>query len=218
MEQPFKNRSEAGRVLAQLLRPAAALSLHVFALPRGGVIVAAEVARELNLPLHLLMVRKLGVPRHPEFGFGAIASGGIHYLNEEVVHRLKLSAELIEKVVARETEELRRRESEYGVAESAFPVTGQRIVVIDDGIATGSTMIAALRALRKQNPAELLVATPVAPPGMGETLDREADQVFIAMVPEDFSAVGEWYEDFSQVTDQEVRESLRASGLELMKD
>ena len=218
MDQPFKNRSEAGQVLALLLKPASALPLHVFALPRGGVIVAAEVARELNLPLHLLMVRKLGVPRHPEFGFGAIVSGGVHYLNEEVVQRLKLSEEVINQVIARESEELRRRESEYGVADAAFPVGGQRIVVIDDGIATGSTMIAALRALRKQNPAELLMATPVAPTDMRETLGAEADQVFISMVPENFSAVGEWYEDFSQVTDQEVREALRASGLELMRN
>src|SRR5688572_28342887 len=120
MNRLFKNRLEAGRALAEILRPAAALPLQVFALPRGGVIVAAEVARELALPLHLLVVRKLGLPRHPEFGFGAIASGGVHYLNEEVVSRLRLSPELIEKVMAAETEELRHREAEYGVAQAGF--------------------------------------------------------------------------------------------------
>jgi putative phosphoribosyl transferase len=208
----FRDRREAGRQLAQLLaayanRP----DVLVLALPRGGVPVAYEVARALHAPLDVFLVRKLGLPGHEELAMGAVASGGVRVLNRDVVERLQLSDELIDAVTRRELQELERREREYR-GDRPFPdVRGKTVILVDDGLATGSTMRAAAEALRQQEPARLVVAVPA---GSAETCDEfreEVDEVVCAITPQPFYAVGLWYDDFSQTTDDEVRELLSAA-------
>jgi predicted phosphoribosyltransferase len=206
----FLDRAEAGRALAQKLwRYGGRGDVVVLGLPRGGVPVAFQVARALDAPLDVFLVRKLGVPGHEEFAMGAIATGGIRVMSDEVVRQLRLPQEAIDAVAAAEERELHRREREYRGHEPPPDVRGKTIILVDDGLATGSTMRAAVAALRQQGPARIVVAVPVAARSTCEELRQAADDVVCALTPEPFLAVGQWYQDFSQTTDEEVRELLR---------
>ena len=207
----YRDRREAGRVLAESLRQYTACpEAIVLALPRGGVPVAWEVARALRLPLDLLPVRKLGVPGHEELAFGALAPGGVHVLNSGLVESLGLDQRMIDRVVARETLELDRREALYRRGRAPLLVTGRVVLLVDDGLATGATMRAAVQALLRQAPHSIIVAVPVAPPASCLFFDRLAPtvQCVCPLQPDDFDAVGEWYQDFSQTSDQEVLDLL----------
>jgi len=205
----FRDRSEAGRRLAEgLAGYAGRADVLVLALPRGGLPVGFEVARALQSPLDVFLVRKLGVPGHEELAMGAIATGGVVVVNEHVIGHLKIAPEVFEEVAARERTELERRERAYRGGRAAPAVAGRAVVLVDDGLATGSTMRAAARALREQGPARLVVAVPVAAPEACEELRAEADEVVCAATPEPFLGVGRWYEDFTQTTDEEVRDLL----------
>jgi putative phosphoribosyl transferase len=206
----FRNRSEAGRLLAEALgrykdRP----DVLVLALPRGGVPVGYEVAAALNVPLDVFIVRKLGVPGHEELAMGAIASGGIRALNDSVIQHLNISPSAIESVANREAEELQRRERLYRGDKASPNISGRTIILVDDGLATGSSMKAAVAALRGQHPAKIIVAVPTAPADTCDELRREADEVICAATPEPFYAVGLWYENFEQTTDAEVTDLIR---------
>lgn len=206
----FQNRSEAGRMLASRLQQYANRSdVLVLALPRGGVPVGYEVAVALNVPLDVFLVRKLGVPGHEELALGAIASGGVRVLNYDVVEALGIPEETIDTIAARERRELTRRQQEYRGSRPPADAQGHTIILVDDGLATGSTMRAAAAALRRQNPARLIIAVPVGAASTCEELKREADELICLMEPEPFHAVGLWYEDFGQTTDQEVRDLLQ---------
>jgi predicted phosphoribosyltransferase len=205
----FANRREAGRILASLLMKYADRDdVLVLALPRGGVPVGFEVAQALRAPLDVFIVRKLGVPGHDELAMGAIATGGVRVLNDDVVISLELEPEVIDAVAAREEKELARRERIYRGARPAPDVRGRTVIVVDDGLATGSTMRAAVAALRKQGPARIVVAVPVAAPETCEEFKIEVDETVCAATPRMFNGVGRWYEDFSQTTDDEVHELL----------
>ena len=212
MTLPFKNRSEAGRVLAgRLVQFQNRRDLLVLALPRGGVPVAYEVANILNAPLDIFLVRKLGVPGQEELAFGAIASGGLRVINENIVRSLHLSRTQIETAVAREKAELARRERSYRGDGAVPDPKGRTVILVDDGLATGATMLAAARALRHEYPKYIVIAVPVAAPATCNELRPEVDEIVCAITPEPFHAVGLWYEDFSQTTDEEVRELLKRS-------
>jgi len=187
--------------------------LVVLALPRGGVPVAYEVARALEAPLDVFVVRKLGMPGHPEFAMGAIAGGGISVLDQDVIAANEISERALAAVVQREQAELARREKIYRASRPSVPVAGQVVIVVDDGLATGSTMRAAVLALRRQKPAGIVVAVPVGSRQACAALSEVADQVICALTPEPFSAVGLWYADFSETTDNEVRSLLERSTL-----
>lgn len=205
----FRDRTEAGRVLATRLAPYADQpDVLVLALPRGGVPVAYEVARALNAPLDVFLVRKLGLPGQEELAIGAIATGGVRVLNEQVVEALGIPEEVIMEVAAREQQELERRERAYRDDRPAPEIRGRTVILVDDGLATGSTMRAAVAALRQQGPARLVVAVPVGAPETCELLAQEADEAVCARTPDPFYAVGVWYGDFSQTTDEEVHELL----------
>ena len=181
----------------------------MLALPRGGVPVAAEVALALRAPLDIVVVRKLGVPGHEELAMGAVASGARRVLNCEIVESLRIPDRVIETVAAQEIAELERRESLYRGDRPPPEIRGRTVILVDDGLATGATMRAAIRALRQQQPAQIVVAVPTASLDTCEALKREADDVVCAMTPEPFLAVGRSYEDFTQTTDDEVRDLLR---------
>jgi putative phosphoribosyl transferase len=203
------DRAHAGRVLASRLaeyvdRP----DVLVLALPRGGVPVAFEVARQLRVQLDVFLVRKLGVPLREELAMGALASGGLRVLNQEVVDGLHISREVIDAVTASELAELRRRERAYRGDRLAPLVVDRTVILVDDGLATGSTMRAAVAALRQQNPTAIVVAVPVASPDTCASLGAEVDEIVCAHTPEPFRAVGLWYEDFSETSDDEVRALL----------
>ncbi|MDQ3556013.1 MAG: phosphoribosyltransferase [Gemmatimonadota bacterium] len=210
MWQPrFRDRSDAGKRLAERLAEYAGRSgLRVFALPRGGVPVAWEVVRALGAPLDVFLVRKLGMPGHEEFAMGAIASGGVRMLNREVVDTFGIPERTIAAVAAAEQRELERREREYRAGRGAPDVRGRTVILVDDGLATGSTMRAAVAALRAYEPRELVVAVPVGATETCAELEREVDRVVCVFTPEPFQSVGLWYEDFSQTEDAEVRELL----------
>ena len=212
----FRDRHEAGRRLAdKLVAYAKRPDVLVLALPRGGVPVAFEVARDLGAPLDLFLVRKLGLPGHEELAMGAIASGGVRVLNDEVVRMLNVPPEVIDLVGTWEQQELARREQLYRGDRPAPDVRGRTVILVDDGLATGATMHAAIAALRRQQPARIVVAVPTAPPEMCEALRAEVDDVICAITPQPFQSVGLWYEDFSPTTDEEVRELLaRAARVE----
>jgi putative phosphoribosyl transferase len=206
----FRNRSEAGRLLARALeRYKDQLDVLVLALPRGGVPVAYEVATNLNAPLDVFIVRKLGVPGHEELAMGAIASGGIRALNTAVIKQLNIPRSAIEAVAAHEQQELERRERLYRGQKASLNIQDRTIILVDDGLATGSTMKAAVAALRQQNPRKIIVAVPTAPAETCNELQDEADEVICAVTPEPFYAVGQWYENFEQTTDAEVTELIR---------
>jgi len=209
LEQTFADRAEAGRLLAEkLAKYAGRDDVIVLGLPRGGVPVAYEVARLLGAPLDVFVVRKLGVPGFEELAFGAIASGGVRVLNEDVARSLPASNEIIEAVTSREIAEVERREQLYRDGRAAPEVRGRVAILIDDGLATGATMRAAARALRKRGVARIVVAVPVGPPDTCREFEAEADEVVCALTPAYFQAVGQYYVDFSQTNDEEVRELL----------
>jgi putative phosphoribosyl transferase len=205
----FRDRKEAGRRLAEELSEYAdRADALVLGLPRGGVPVAHEVARVLNLPLDVFLVRKLGLPGHEELAMGAIASGGIRVLNESVLRAYPVDERTVAAVAAAEQQELERRERAYRGSRPSLEVRGRTVILVDDGLATGSTMRAAAAALRAQDPAKLVVAVPVAARETCDDLRAEVDDVVCAMTPEPFYAVGLWYEDFSQTSDEEVQKLL----------
>jgi putative phosphoribosyl transferase len=205
----FRDRREAGRILASRLseyadRP----DVIVLGLPRGGVPVAYEVAQALHVPLDVFLVRKLGVPGHEEFAMGAVASGGVRVLNREIIQALQIPEEVVKQLIAKEERELERRERAYR-GNRPFPdLLGKTVILVDDGLATGSTMLAAVTALRQQQPARLVVAVPVGSPETCEAFRAHVDDMVCEITPDPLYAVGLWYEDFSQTTDDEVRELL----------
>jgi putative phosphoribosyl transferase len=208
----FQNRAEAGELLASHLTEYANRDdAVVLGVPRGGVPVAFKVAAALNLPLDVFMVRKLGVPGHEEFAFGAIGSGGVRFLDTSVVEALGLSDQVIELVTRTERAELVRREKTYRGGRPSLDVCDKTVILVDDGIATGSSLRAGLRALRQMQPAAIVIAAPVAPHSTVDRLKREVDDVVCATVPETFYAVGQFYYDFSQVPDQEVIKLLETA-------
>jgi predicted phosphoribosyltransferase len=205
----FRDRRHAGRVLATLLRRHAGRpDLLVLGLPRGGVPVAFEVAEALQAPLDVFIVRKLGVPGHEEYAMGAIAAGGVRVLSDEVVRTLRIPESAIEAVTRSERQELERRERLYRGGKPPHDVRGRVVILVDDGLATGSTMLAAVRALAQMRPARTIVAVPTGAAETCEALRAEADEVICAMTPPNFRAVGLWYDNFSQTGDDEVRELL----------
>ncbi|HEX3593119.1 MAG TPA: phosphoribosyltransferase [Pseudonocardiaceae bacterium] len=208
-ERVFRDRADAGRALAGLLgcyrdRP----DVIALGLPRGGVPVAREVATALGAELDVFLVRKLGLPEYPELAMGAIASGGMVVLNDDVVHCYGVSARTVWDVMAREERELRRRERDYRGHRSMADVTGRTVIIVDDGLATGATMRAAIAALRPCRPARLVVAVPAASESACDRLRREADDVVCGATPDRFFAVGSVYQDFTQTTDDQVRDLL----------
>lgn len=209
METIFSNRAEAGQLLAEKLEKYAGRDdVIVLGLPRGGVPVAYEVARRLGVPLDVFIVRKLGVPGFEELALGAIASGGVRVLNEDVVRALPKANELIESVTTRELAELARREQIYRDGRPAPDIGGRTVILVDDGLATGATMRAAVAALRQLGAAKIVVAVPVGAADTCREIEQEVDETVCAIAPEWFQAVGQFYEDFSQTSDDEVRELL----------
>jgi putative phosphoribosyl transferase len=209
MTTQFKNRTEAGQVLATRLTSFAnRTDVLVLALPRGGVPVAAEVAKKLNAPLDVFVVRKLGLPGHPELAMGAIATGGVRVFNGDVINSLRIPDEVINAVTAEELQELQRRERAYRDDLPPLEVEGKTVIIVDDGIATGSTMIAAVAALRQLGAGRIVVAAPVIARSTFYQIHNAADEVATVIAPEKFYGVGQWYEDFSQTTDEEVHELL----------
>lgn len=212
MNAPFRDRQVAGRELGQLLKAYAGREdVVVLALPRGGVPVGYEVAQALGARLDVLIVRKLGLPSHPELAMGAIASGGSIDLNHEVISNHHVSQHDLEVVMARESRELTRREALYRGPRAAEPIQDQIVIVVDDGLATGATMRAALYAVKSRQPAKLVVAVPVAPADLLPTFKNLADEFICVLSPRYFGAVGQFYEQFDQTSDEEVQALLRQS-------
>ena len=208
----FRDRTEAGRVLAERLREYAdGDDVVVLALPRGGVPVAHEVAEALDAPLSVFVARKLGVPGYPELAMGAIASGGSVVLDEGLVGRLGVSRQQLQQVVIDEAGEVARREELYRGGRELPDLEGKTVILVDDGLATGATMRAAALSLRELNPAKIVVAVPVAAEETCRQFEDVADDVVCAVTPRPFYAVGQWYEDFDQTTDEEVRDLLAQS-------
>ena len=205
----FLDRRDGGRRLAEKLSEYANRSdVIVLALPRGGVPVAYEVARALDVPLDVLIVRKLGLPGREELAIGAIASGGIRILNEDIVQALSVDPLVIDRVTEQEMEELQRRQQLYRGDRAALEVRDKTVLLVDDGLATGASMLAAVQALRTRNPARIIVAVPAAAPQAIDLLQRKVDEIVYVMAPDPFEGVGKWYEDFSQTTDEEVQKLL----------
>ena len=206
----YRDRTEAGQVLArQLAHYASRVDTLVLALPRGGVPVAAEVAKYLNAPLDVFLVRKLGLPDHPEVAMGAIASGGVRVLDDEAIARGQVTREQLAEITARETAELDRQQQLYRGNRRAPAIAGRVVIVVDDGLATGYSMHAAVMALHRQQPAWLVVAAPVGAPEACNDLAQEVHEVVCPLRPEPFQAVGLWYEHFAPTDDEEVRAGLR---------
>lgn len=205
----FRNRTEAGELLAEELTSYADKpDVIVLALPRGGVPVGAQVARKLNVPFDIFVVRKLGLPGHPELAMGAIAIGGVRVINRDVVDGLRIPELVIDAVAAQEQEELMRRRHAYRGDLPAPQVRGKTVILVDDGIATGSTMIAAVAGLRQLGAGRIVIAAPVIARSTFHQIQHAAEEVVAVLAPEEFQGVGQWYEDFSQTTDEEVRELL----------
>jgi putative phosphoribosyl transferase len=212
MRTQFRDRIEAGELLAERLATYADNpEVLVLALPRGGVPVAAEVAKKLHAPLDVFVVRKLGLPGHPELAMGAIASGGVRVFNPDVINALRIPDEVLNAVTAEELQELKRREKSYRDDLPPPDVEGKTVLVVDDGIATGSTMLAAVSALRRLNASRVVIAAPTIAASTYEYLAKHADEVVAVMMPSEFYGVGQWYEDFSQTSDEEVRHLLETS-------
>jgi putative phosphoribosyl transferase len=209
MKMQFRDRDEAGALLAaKLMAYANKADVIVLALPRGGVPVGAQVAKKLKVPFDVFVVRKLGLPGHSELAMGAIASGGVRVFNGDVVNALRIPDEVINAVTAEEYQELKRREQSYRDDLPPPEVEGKTVIVVDDGIATGSTMVAAISALRQLNAGRVVVATPTVARSPYDYLRQNADEVVAVIVPEEFYGVGQWYEDFSQTSDEEVHRLL----------
>ena len=205
----FRDRTEAGRLLAQeLSRYAGRDDVIVLALPRGGVPVGYEVAKALGAPLDVFVARKLGLPGYPELAMGAIASDGVAVLDEALVQRLRIGEEAIRKVITQEAGELKRREAAYRDGRPPPDLAGKTVILVDDGLATGATMRAAALAVKMHNPERLVVAVPVAAAQTCDEFREDVDEIICAVTPEPFYAVGMWYENFDQTTDEEVRELL----------
>lgn len=217
MFQPhFRNRIDAGQKLAaRLTAYRDNVAVVVLALPRGGVPVAYPVARALRAPLDVFLVRKLGVPGHEELAMGAIASGGVRVLNETVVNALNIPRSVIDAVAEKERQELERRERAYRDGRPSLDLRDRICILVDDGLATGASMHAAVTALREQAPREIVVAVPTAAPETCEMFEGEVDAIICAITPEPFYGVGMWYADFSQTTDEEVKTYLRRAAEEL---
>lgn len=212
MSPRFRDRFEAGRHLARALAAYAGRpDIVVLALPRGGVPVGYEVAKALHAPLDVMLVRKLGVPGHEELAMGAIASGGVRVISDDIVRTLGITERVLAAAAAQEEHELKRRERAYRGTRPPADIRGRTVILVDDGLATGSTMRAAITALKAQQPRQLVVAVPVAAAETCESLRNEVDAVVCAFTPEPFFAVGQWYQDFSQSTDEEVRELLQSA-------
>lgn len=209
MNARFTDRRHAGQLLARkLLKYSRRDDVSVLALPRGGVPVALEVAESLEAPLDIFVVRKLGLPGHEEFAMGAVASGGIRVLNQEVIRKLRIPDAVIEAVTEREFAELHRRERVYGADRPVRDFSGRVVIIVDDGMATGSSMEAAVAALRQHQPAKIVVAVPVTAPDTFVRFGRLADEIVAVITPEPFSSVGEWYDSFQQLSDEEVHALL----------
>jgi putative phosphoribosyl transferase len=210
MSARFQNREEAGRILAaKLMIYANRPDTLILALPRGGVPIGYEIARALNLPLDVMIVRKLGVPGHEELAMGAIASGGVRVLNRSVIESLRIPADSLEAVEKREALELMRREATYRGNRQPVSLKEKTVILVDDGVATGSTMRVAISALREQRVGRIILATPVAPPTVRWEMEALVEDFVALVMPEDFFGVGQWYEDFTQVSDDTVYELLR---------
>jgi putative phosphoribosyl transferase len=204
----FEDRREAGKALGELLGRYRGPDTIVLGLPRGGIVVADEIATALGAPLMAYPARKLGAPGHPEYGIGAVAPGGIMVLDERAVELLGISEEALERVRAAETEELERRQILYGDGSLEGDLRGKTVILADDGLATGVTALAAVRSIRQQEPALIVLAAPVCAAHTAEMMKSEADEVVCVSMPEQFRAVGQWYDDFRQVEDEEVLELL----------
>ncbi len=206
MTTQFRDRTEAGRLLAKQLKPnyANCPDLLVLGLPRGGVPVAYEIAQVLHAPLDICIVRKLGVPGHKELAMGAIATGGIMVLNEDLVYSLKISQKAIEEVIVREWQELERRDRLYRGSRPIPDLSHRTVILVDDGIATGSTLKAALSTIKQQQPKRIVIAVSVAPPDVYNELKAEVDEVVCLLTPKWLYAIGLWYDDFSPTSDEEV--------------
>ena len=211
-ENRFADRRDAGRRLAERLLGERGEHPVVVALPRGGVPVAREIALALEAPLEVLAVRKLGAPHNPEYGIGAVAEGGTGVIDAEAVAVLRISTKAVDSILARETAELRRRVVAYRGDRPSLDLRDRTVIVVDDGVATGLTDTAALRAVRRQEPRRVILAVPVCPPDSAERLRAEADEVVCLQTPALLRGVGQWYRDFSQVSDDEVVETLRSFG------
>jgi putative phosphoribosyl transferase len=208
----FRDRAHAGRVLARaLLAYAGRDDVVVLALPRGGVPVAAELARALGAQLDVFVVRKLGLPGHEELAMGAVAPGGVLVLDDRLVRGLGIPDEVLQETVEKELRELERREAAYRAGRPPLDLEGKTVILVDDGLATGATMRAAALALRKYKPARVVVAVPVASAETCDEFRADVDEIVCALTPSPFHAVGLWYDDFSQTSDEEVRELLRDS-------
>jgi len=213
----FKDRRDAGRILARKLSAyAGQTDVIVLALPRGGVPVAYEVALALNAPLDIFLVRKLGLPGREELAIGAIASGGIRVLNEDIIRVLSVPEEVINIAVRNELQELERREHTYRGNRPAPDLRDRKVILIDDGLATGASMRAAVVGVRAQHPARLVIAVPAAAPELCNAFQFEVDEMVCAMTPEPFYGLSRWYEDFSQTTDAEVRMFLEEANHQLL--
>jgi putative phosphoribosyl transferase len=216
MSAVFADRAEAGRHLAAALSDfTGRADVLVLALPRGGVPVGFEVARALDVPLDVFIVRKLGVPGHEEFAMGAIASGGVQLVDDAVVRQLGLNDRDIQRIAAAERRELERRARRYRGDRPLPDIASRTVILVDDGLATGSSMRVAVAALRQEHPSRIVAAVPIAPPETCDALRREADDVVCAVTPEPFYAVGVWYEDFRQTTDEEVHDLMERARREL---
>jgi len=210
----FKDRFDGGRLLAcKLSHYREQPNIIVLALPRGGAPVASEVAKALDAPLDVFLVRKLGLPGHPELAMGAVATGGVRVLNEDLVYRLRIADSVIEKVAQRELEVLRRQEQRFRDRRPPPLIEGRTVILVDDGLATGSTMRAAAAAVRQQHPRRLVVAVPIGAAQTCDEFGREVDEVVAVACPEDFQAVALWYEDFSQTPDELVVALLKGAAV-----
>ena len=206
MRASFRDRTEAGQLLAERLQEyKARTDAIVLALPRGGVPVGFEIARKLDLPLDIFVVRKLGVPGQRELAMGAIASGGVRVLNEDVLRAMPHAAATVAEVTSQEIREVERRELDYRQGRPTSEVSGRVVILVDDGLATGATMLAAIAALRQKEPTKIVVAVPVCPPETLAEIERAADETVILFAPDWFRGVGQFYEDFAQLSDESVR-------------
>jgi putative phosphoribosyl transferase len=219
MARRFRDRAEGGKLLArELSKYADRRDVLILGLPRGGVPVAFEVANALHAPLDVFVVRKLGVPGHEELAMGAIATGGVRILNYGVIQAMNIPDEVIEAVGAREHLELKRRELAYRGHASAPEIRGKTIILVDDGIATGSTMLAAVAALQQAEPARIVVASPTAPASSCDDLEGDVNEVVVISMPDPFYSVGQAYEVFAQTSDEEVRELLNLHASQILRD